>query len=387
MKRLVTKKLLSGILALSVVAVLATGCAKPASSVGGAANNATPAPAQTEEVKETEAPAETEPAKEEATQEAEAPKTEAAAANTLKTGIGTVGSIAKSKDVGDNDGLGQGDIIVAAVTVTEDGKLDNVLIDSVQGKVNFDATGKITTDIKAEVPSKTELGDAYGMKKASPIGKEWYEQIAVFMDYVKGKTADEIKGIANEEGKAKDADLIAGCTINITDYIEAVTKGMANAQDLGAKAGDKLGIGVSTNVAKSKDAAADKEGLVQVYCTYIASTYSADGKISSAVIDAMQANVNFDTAGKVTSDLAKAPQTKNELGDAYGMRKASAIGKEWNEQAAAYAKYITGKSVDEVKAIAVDETTKTTEPDLASSVTISTGEFVSIVEKSAATAK
>jgi hypothetical protein len=39
------------------------------------------------------------------------------------------------------------------------------------------------------------------------------------------------------------------------------------------------------------------------------------------------------------------------LGDGYGMRSASKIGKEWNEQANAFAAYVIGKTVDEVKAL------------------------------------
>ena len=37
------------------------------------------------------------------------------------------------------------------------------------------------------------------------------------------------------------------------------------------------------------------------------------------------------------------------------MKKASGIGKEWNEQAAAFAKYVEGKTANEIAAIAVDE--------------------------------
>ena len=56
---------------------------------------------------------------------------------------------------------------------------------------------------------------------------------------------------------------------------------------------------------------------------------------------------------------------------------------EWNEQAASFAAYITGKTVDEVANIAVDETTKTTDTDLLSSVTIKIGGFKTLIEKAA----
>ena len=56
-------------------------------------------------------------------------------------------------------------------------------------------------------------------------------------------------------------------------------------------------------------------------------------------------------------------------------------GKEWNEQAAAFAAYVTGKTLDQVASIAVDEATKPADVDLASSVTISIGGFQALLEK------
>ncbi|MFR3921799.1 MAG: hypothetical protein ACLTYN_07290 [Dysosmobacter welbionis] len=44
------------------------------------------------------------------------------------------------------------------------------------------------------------------------------------------------------------------------------------------------------------------------------------------------------------------------------MGAVSSIGKEWNEQAA-FAAYVTGKTLDEVAGIAVDEATKPAEAD------------------------
>ena len=63
------------------------------------------------------------------------------------------------------------------------------------------------------------------------------------------------------------------------------------------------------------------------------------------------------------------------------MGAVSCIGKECNEQAAAFAAYVSGKTLDEVAGIAVDEATKPAEADLASSVTISIGGFQALLEK------
>jgi len=63
------------------------------------------------------------------------------------------------------------------------------------------------------------------------------------------------------------------------------------------------------------------------------------------------------------------------------MRKASSIGKEWNEQAAGFCAYVTGKTVAEVKGLAVDEGGKAADADLAATVTVGIGEFQTLIEK------
>ncbi|MEG1774641.1 MAG: hypothetical protein RR320_07295, partial [Oscillospiraceae bacterium] len=143
------------------------------------------------------------------------------------------------------------------------------------------------------------------------------------------------------------------------------------------------GLASANNIAKSKDATAEKAGVAQSYVTYAAVTFDGKGKISSCMLDAVQVNVGFDASGKVTSDLTAVTKTKNELGASYGMKGASGIGKEWNEQAAAYAAYATGKTVEQLKGIAVNDHGSPTTKDLAASVTIGIGEFNEIFEKAA----
>lgn len=307
--------------------------------------------------------------------------------NTVKTGLGVVTSIAKSTDAGEKDGLAEADSTIAAVTVDKDGKIVKCVIDSVQTKVNFTKEGKLKTDVKTAFKSKNELKTDYGMGKASGIKKEWNEQAAAFSAYVVGKTVDQVKGIAvNEKGAPKNADLSSSVTISVGDFITVIEKAVKNAQDLGAKADDKLGLGTSTNIEKSADAG-DKDGLAQPYSYYTASTFSADGKVTSCVIDASQANINFNKSGKITTDLKAPIQSKNELKENYGMKKASKIGKEWYEQAAAFAKYATGKTVSQIKGIAVNEKGAATNADLTSSVTVGIKDFQSIIEKASASAK
>ena len=75
-----------------------------------------------------------------------------------------------------------------------------------------------TTDLATTFETKKELKEGYNMKPASPIGKEWYEQIAALEEYATGKTAAEFLATAT---KAKDEhhtavpdveDLASTCT-------------------------------------------------------------------------------------------------------------------------------------------------------------------------------
>jgi len=300
--------------------------------------------------------------------------------DTVKTGLAVVTSVASSTDAGEKDGLAEVDSYMAAVTVDKDGKIVKCILDAVQTKVNFSAEGKILTDLNTTIKTKQELKEEYGMKKASKIGKEWYEQANAFAEYVVGKTAAEVKGIAvTAEGKAADQDLASSVTVHVGDFINVVAKAVENAQDLGAKSGDKLGLGVNTSISDSKDAG-DEDGLVQAYSYYTATTFDASGNITSCVIDSTQGKVNFSKDGKITSDITAEVKTKNELGEAYGMKKASKIGKEWNEQAAAFAKYVVGKTVDEVNGIAVSEQGVPSGADLNTSVTIHIAPFQGVIE-------
>jgi hypothetical protein len=298
-----------------------------------------------------------------------------------KTGLAVITSLAKSTDAGEKDGLAQVDSTIVAVTVDKDGKILKCIIDGVQSKINFDAKGQLVTPVDTLFQTKNELGDAYGMKAASGIGKEWFEQAGAFAKYVEGKTVEDIKGIdVDEERHPTGADLKASVTVSIGGFVDGIEKAVANAKEMGAKAEDELSLGVATNMAKSTSAG-EKEGLAQVYSTYVAVTKDSGGKITSCIIDASQGNVNFTTEGKITTDLTVAPKTKNEMGEEYGMKKASGIGKEWNEQAEAFAKFVTGKTAAEIEGIAVDAEQHVLDTDLKASVTISVGDFKAAIAK------
>ncbi|WP_334196110.1 hypothetical protein [Muricomes intestini] len=305
-----------------------------------------------------------------------------------KTGLSVITSLAKSTPAGEEDGLAQTDSTVVAVLVDADGKILDCKIDAAQTQISFSKEGKLVSDTAAEFKSKQELGADYGLGKASSIKKEWNEQADAFAEYAVGKTVDEVKGIAvSEEGVPTDEDLTSSVTIHVGDFVSGIEKAAANAKALGAGSSDKLGLGVTTQIANSKDATADEEGLAEAYSMYSAITTDADGKITSCYIDASQGDVNFDTKGAITSDLKAEVKAKQELGNDYGMKKASSIGKEWFEQADAFAEYAKGKTASEVGGIAVNDEGLASDEDLISSVTVHVSPFISVVEKAAENAK
>lgn len=299
----------------------------------------------------------------------------------VKTGLAIVASAGESKSAGDADGEAKYDASVVAVTVDDNGVIQSCVIDSIGTSVLFDVNGAIVSDLTAEVPTKNELGDAYNMKTYGGAVAEWYEQAAALASYACGKTVEELRaGAVDETGHAVDADLATTATIYLGGYVAAIEKAVANAQHLGAQAGDELKLAIVSSVDGSTPADAENAGLAQLYTNAAAVTVK-DGVITSCQIDAVQGKVNFDTTGTITGGTDGIFATKNLLGEQYGMVAWGGAIAEWNAQAASFASYITGKTADEVAGIAVDETTKPTDADLLTSVTIKIGEFQNLIAK------
>lgn len=280
------------------------------------------------------------------------------------------------------DGTAKYDVTVVAVTVDESGVIQGCVIDNVPASVTFDATGTITSDTAAAVLSKNELGDNYGMRKASSIGKEWNEQAAAIAAYAVGKNAAELSSIAISESGEVDADLASGATMYVGGFISAIQTAAENAQYLGAEVGDELRLAAMPGVGKSASAEGENAGVSQLDMDVTALTLR-DGVITSCYIDSLQAKVSFDATGAITTDLTSPVLTKNQLGEGYNMKLYGNAIAEWNEQAASFAAYVTGKTAADVSGIAVDEGTKPTEADLVSSVTIAIGGFQALIAKAA----
>ncbi len=325
-----------------------------------------------------------------------------------KIGLGHITSIAKSKDLGvDEEGnevlpVGQVDTVIAAVAFDQDGRVVKVAIDNAQTKVEFNKDLTLKSDPKAEYKTKVELGDEYGMRKASSIDKEWYQQAEALGDWMVGKTVDEIKAMkVKQRDEAHPAvpdvpELTSLVTITVEDYIAAVEEAYNNAIDVEAGA-ETLGLGTKISIAKSTGLGTDAEGkevlpLAQVDTVIVATAFDGDGKVAGTIIDNAQTKIQFDKEGKVTSDRNAEYKTKVELGDEYGMIKASSINKEWYQQAQALGDWMVGKTVDEIKAMKVKQRDEAHPavpdvPELTSLVTITVQDYIAAVEEAYANAK
>ena len=110
------------------------------------------------------------------------------------------------------------------LTVDADGRVTSAIGDMAEPALTIAADGGVTAP--DTVRSKLELGDSYGMRNASSLGKEWYEHSEGYCSYLKGKTEKEVADIPAD---GSDADLAALCTISIGALQKATGDAFENA--------------------------------------------------------------------------------------------------------------------------------------------------------------
>lgn len=152
------------------------------------------------------------------------------AGDDFKLGIGVATNVdgSTANATADADGTANMYSTFAVVAADADGNILADLIDAIQPQISFNKKGKIG-DFTFK-GSKKELKEDYGMlvDYGSQLA-EWYDQAKCFEDYIVGKTPADvtaIKTVVNDEGHSvateEDADLLAGCTISIADFQQAV---------------------------------------------------------------------------------------------------------------------------------------------------------------------
>lgn len=146
-------------------------------------------------------------------------------------GLGQNISFGKSKSQTEDKGaLGQVDTTISAVVLDKDGKVAKTLIDTAQTKVQYSLEGTVETSKEEAPKSKKELGDEYGMKGASEIKKEWFEQIESLEDWTVGKTPAEVEALETAEDVPTSEDLKTSVTIKVGGYMEAMKEASESAK-------------------------------------------------------------------------------------------------------------------------------------------------------------
>lgn len=320
-------------------------------------------------------------------------------AETLKFGLGVVANYGEAKNAdGDTNGAGQVNTTAVAVLLDADSKIVAIDVDTAQIATAWTAEGKViaTEDLRTKYEKGTDYNmAAYGKKHDGSEGKplEWNAQADAFMATAKDKTLDEVKALMANDGYAQGDLATAGCTINVTEFVAALEKAIANAADSAATAECALNVAlVAANSHSSADATEEKEGVAQIDTTVVAAAVDADGKVVVAKTDCTQGKVTFDAKGVVTLAADATIATKLEQGDNYNMAK---YGKkhdgsegqplEWYAQAAEFDKALVGKTAADFAALAGDDSYAT--GDLATAgCTMAVGDMVAAAVKAATVA-
>ncbi len=286
-------------------------------------------------------------------------------------GFGLIGA------AGSGEGSATANTTVAAVLVDEAGAIVDVKIDVAQCYVYSEAGVWSTPETYL---TKIELADDYGMGDYSSLEEgEWYQQQAYFMSYVIGMTADEVAAIGIEENYPTDEDLLAGCTIKITDYVGAVLLAMENATEYTCTVEDTLTLAIDTPVATGTDAV-DEDGKISLTTTIAALVVSTEGVVNAVYIDATQPSFT-NTADEVITGAGEVLSKQQKEYD-YGMLAYSTLEEgEWFEQQAYFMSYVIGMDVADLGAIEYDEENHATDADLLAGCTIKINSYVELLAK------
>ncbi len=111
----------------------------------------------------------------------------------------------------------------------------------------------------------------------------------------------------------------------------------------------KLGMSAYTHTDGSRGYAEDKNGRARFSTTYVSAVFGDDGTIMDVKIDEVESNVDFDASGALVNYMGGNVQSKKELGDAYGMKDYSGIGKEWYEQIEYLENWLKGKKINDLE--------------------------------------
>ena len=130
------------------------------------------------------------------------------------------------------DAGGEVSTIAAAVLLDGEGRILHTVVDELETQVSA-AEGSLT--LPDDLRTKRQKGDGdYPLAAVSEIGKGWADQADALAKHLEGMTASEVAALkTDDEGRAADPDLLAGCTIRIDGYRDAIAKAGREAKPIG----------------------------------------------------------------------------------------------------------------------------------------------------------
>ena len=246
-----------------------------------------------------------------------------------KVGVGSYTTTEdSSSSVEDSNGKGVVSTTYATVIFDENDIIRKIYIDEVESKIYFDSKGHLDESKNNKVVrSKRELGDEYGMKAASNIGKEWYEQINSLEDYLVGKNIREINDYvmnsgdygtendyANSLGNENGSDNMMGNAINdavdgAKNIADDIMNGARNILGRNGSSSDGNGTSTAEGITDNTDS-----GVADGTNDYNSGTNSAtndknhissNDSADSGMNGASSGNINWeeDLKSSVTIDL------------------------------------------------------------------------------------
>lgn len=242
---------------------------------------------------------------------------------------------------------------VAAVVVDANGKIVACRLDAIQLKNLFKIPeeGEVSVDTTKTYSSKVELGDAYNMVTYGGATAEWYVQAKAVEAFVVGKTAADVSAIVTDaEGKTEQ---IAGCTIAVTSFVEAITDACNDkyAVSFESTTAPTVGVAVAGSVkdASKEDEDGNKTLKAEVSMD-AAAVAMVDGKVVAATLDCAAPTFTY-VADANTVSFSK---TKRELGDDYNMVTYGGAVAEWYAQAQTFANTANGKTAAQVAELSIE---------------------------------
>ena len=132
------------------------------------------------------------------------------------------------------DGEAGGEVrtIAAAVLLDGEGRILHAVVDELETKVSAAEGGGVA--LPGDMRTKRQKGDEdYPLAAVSEIGKGWAAQADALAKHLEGMTASEVAALeVDAEGRAADPDLLAGCTIKVDGYRDAIAEACRAAKPL-----------------------------------------------------------------------------------------------------------------------------------------------------------